>query len=310
MFDLCCNNTTLHLSRRVHVMGILNVTPDSFSDGGRFLRLDDAVRRAEEMVAEGADLIDVGGESSRPGSDPVPLDEELDRVIPVVEALAKRIPAPISVDTYKAEVARRALDAGAVLVNDISAMRFDPRMKELIAERGVPVILMHMLGTPRDMQISPSYEDVIKEISVFLRDRIAEAVSAGIARTQIVVDPGIGFGKRVADNLEIVRRLDAFHALGCPILLGPSRKSFIGKALDLPSEERLEGTAAVVALSVLRGAHLIRVHDVRQMVRVVRMVEAIERGGEEKQKSEARGQRPEVNGQKSEGGGCQLIVDR
>lgn len=310
MFDLCCNNTTLHLSRRVHVMGILNVTPDSFSDGGRFLRLDDAVRRAEEMVAEGADLIDVGGESSRPGSDPVPLDEELDRVIPVVEALAKRIPAPISVDTYKAEVARRALDAGAVLVNDISAMRFDPRMKELIAERGVPVILMHMLGTPRDMQISPSYEDVIKEISVFLRDRIAEAVSAGIARTQIVVDPGIGFGKRVADNLEIVRRLDAFHALGCPILLGPSRKSFIGKALDLPSEERLEGTAAVVALSVLRGAHLIRVHDVRQMVRVVRMVEAIERGGEEKQKSEVRGQRPEVNGQKSEGGGCQLIVDR
>ncbi len=310
MFDLCCNNTTLHLSRRVHVMGILNVTPDSFSDGGRFLRLDDAVRRAEEMVAEGADLIDVGGESSRPGSDPVPLDEELDRVIPVVEALAKRIPAPISVDTYKAEVARRALDAGAALVNDISAMRFDPRMKELIAERGVPVILMHMLGTPRDMQISPSYEDVIGEISAFLRDRIAEAVSAGIARTQIVVDPGIGFGKRVADNLEIVRRLDAFHALGCPILLGPSRKSFIGKALDLPSEERLEGTAAVVALSVLRGAHLIRVHDVRQMVRVVRMVEAIERGGEEKQKSEGRGQRSEVNGQKSEGGGCQLIVDR
>ena len=300
MFDLCCNNTTLHLSRRVHVMGILNVTPDSFSDGGRFLRLDDAVRRAEEMVAEGADLIDVGGESSRPGSDPVPLDEELDRVIPVVEALAKRIPAPISVDTYKAEVARRALDAGAALVNDISAMRFDPRMKELIAERGVPVILMHMLGTPRDMQISPSYQDVIKEISAFLRDRIAEAVSAGIARTQIVVDPGIGFGKRVADNLEIVRRLDAFHALGCPILLGPSRKSFIGKALDLPSEERLEGTAAVVALSVLRGAHLIRVHDVRQMVRVVRMVEAIERGGEEKQKSEVRGQRSTDRSQRAE----------
>ena len=286
MFDLCCNNTVLHLSRRTHVMGILNVTPDSFSDGGRFLRLDDALRRAEEMVAEGADLIDIGGESSRPGSAPVALDEELHRVIPVVEALAGRISVPLSVDTYKAEVARRALDAGAALVNDISAMRFDPAMKELIAERGVPVILMHMRGTPRDMQISPFYEDVIGEIGVFLRERIAEAVSAGIAQSSIVVDPGIGFGKRVADNLEIVRRLDAFHALGCPILLGPSRKSFIGKVLDVPSEERLEGTAAVVALSVLRGAHLIRVHDVRQMVRVARMVEAIEHGGK---KSRSRG---------------------
>ena len=292
MFDLCCNNTVLHLSRRTHVMGILNVTPDSFSDGGRFLRLDDALRRAEEMVAEGADLIDIGGESSRPGSAPVALDEELHRVIPVVEALAGRISVPLSVDTYKAEVARRALDAGAALVNDISAMRFDPAMKELIAERGVPVILMHMRGTPRDMQISPFYEDVIGEIGVFLRERIAEAVSAGIAQSSIVVDPGIGFGKRVADNLEIVRRLDAFHALGCPILLGPSRKSFIGKVLDVPSEERLEGTAAVVALSVLRGAHLIRVHDVRQMVRVARMVEAIEHGGK---KSRSRGS--EVRGQ-------------
>ncbi len=294
MFDLRCKKNTLHLTRRVHVMGILNVTPDSFSDGGRFLRLDDALRRAEEMIEEGADVIDIGGESSRPGSAPVPLAEELDRVIPVVEALARRISAPLSVDTYKAEVARRALDAGAALVNDISAMRFDPDMKKLVAERGVPVILMHMLGTPRDMQISPSYEDVIGEISTFLRERIAEAVSAGIAQSQIVVDPGIGFGKRVADNAEIVRRLDAFHALGCPILLGPSRKSFIGKVLDLPAEERLEGTAAVVALSVLRGAHLIRVHDVRQMVRVVRMVEAIERGGKEKQKSEVGGQRSEV----------------
>ncbi|MCD6335219.1 MAG: dihydropteroate synthase [Candidatus Latescibacteria bacterium] len=291
MFDLCCNNTVLHLSRRTHVMGILNVTPDSFSDGGRFLRLDDALRRAEEMVAEGADLIDIGGESSRPGSDPVALDEELDRVIPVVETLAGRVSVPLSVDTYKAEVARRALDAGAALVNDISAMRFDPAMKELIAERGVPVILMHMRGTPRDMQISPFYEDVIGEIGAFLRERIAEAVSAGIAQSSIVVDPGIGFGKRVADNLEIVRRLDAFHALGCPILLGPSRKSFIGKVLDVPSEERLEGTAAVVALSVLRGAHLIRVHDVRQMVRVARMVEAIERGGKEKHKSEVGSQK-------------------
>lgn len=289
MFDLRCNDTILHLSRRVHVMGILNVTPDSFSDGGRFLRLDDAVRRAEEMAAEGADLIDIGGESSRPGAAPLSLDEELHRVIPVIEALAERTPVPLSVDTYKAEVARQALDAGASLVNDIGAMRFDPRMKELVAERGVPVVLMHMLGTPKNMQTRPFYKDVIGEIGAFLRERIAEAVSAGIERTQIILDPGIGFGKRVEDNLEIVRRLDAFHALGCPLLLGPSRKSFIGKVLDLPVEERLEGTAAVVALSVLRGVHLIRVHDVRQMVRVVRMVEAvvasesagIERGGRE-----------------------------
>jgi len=230
------------------------------------------------MAAEGADLIDIGGESSRPGSDPIPLDEELHRVIPVVEALAERISVPLSVDTYKAEVARHALDAGASLVNDISAMRFDPAMKELVAERGVPVVLMHMLGTPKNMQAHPSYKDVIGEISVFLQERIAEAVSAGVARTQIIVDPGIGFGKRVEDNLEIVKRLDAFHTLGCPLLLGPSRKSFIGKVLDLPVEERLEGTAAVVALSVVRGVHLIRVHAVRQMVRVVRMVERIERG--------------------------------
>ena len=275
MFDLRCNDTVLHLSRRAHVMGILNVTPDSFSDGGRFLRLDDAVRQAEEMAVEGADLIDIGGESSRPGADPLSLDQELCRVIPVVEALAERIPVPLSVDTYKAEVARQALDAGASLVNDISAMRFDPRMKELVAERGIPVVLMHMLGTPQNMQTHPFYEDVIGEIGIFLRERIAEAVSAGIKRTQIIVDPGIGFGKRVEDNLEIVRRLDAFHALGCPLLSGPSRKSFIGKVLDLPVEERLEGTAAVVALSVLRGVHLIRVHDVRQMVRVIRMVEGI-----------------------------------
>jgi len=280
MFDLHCNDTILHLSRRVHVIGVLNVTPDSFSDGGRFFRLDDAVRQAEEMAAEGADLIDIGGESSRPGSDSLSLDEELHRVIPVVEALAKRISVPLSVDTYKAEVARQALDTGASLVNDISAMRFDPRMRKLVAERGVPIVLMHMLGTPKNMQAHPFYKDVIGEICAFLEERISEAVSAGIERTQIIVDPGIGFGKRVEDNLEIVRRLDAFHTLGCPLLLGPSRKSFIGKVLDLPVEERLEGTAAVVALSVLRGVHLIRVHDVGQMVRVVRMVERIECGGE------------------------------
>ncbi|MFH1006576.1 MAG: dihydropteroate synthase [Candidatus Latescibacterota bacterium] len=280
MFDLRCNDRVLPLSRRVHVMGILNVTPDSFSDGGSYLRLDDALRRAEEMVAAGADVIDIGGESSRPGSEPVAPNEELRRVIPVVEALAGRISVPISVDTCKAEVARRALDAGASLVNDISALRLDPAMKNLIAERGVPVILMHMLGTPKDMQVNPSYVDVIGEIGAFFRERVAEALSAGIDRTQIVLDPGIGFGKHVADNLEIVRRLDAFHALGYPILLGPSRKAFIGKVLDLPAEERMEGTAAVVAVSVLRGVHLVRVHDVRQIVRVVRMVEAIERGGE------------------------------
>lgn len=280
MFSIRCGDRILHLSQRVHVMGILNVTPDSFSDGGRFMALDRAVEQGERMVREGADLLDVGGESSRPGAALVPLEEEMRRVLPVINVLAKRVSIPISVDTYKAEVAQRAIDAGASLINDISALRFDPGMATVAATYGVPVVLMHMLGTPKDMQINPFYEDVIGEISAFLHERIEAAVAVGIERSQLIVDPGIGFGKRVQDNLLIIQRLHDFTALNCPILLGPSRKSFIGKALDLPVQDRLEGTAAVVALSVSRGVHIVRVHDVKEMVRVVRMTEAIERMGD------------------------------
>jgi dihydropteroate synthase len=268
-------NTELDLSRRALVMGILNITPDSFSDGGRFLDPDQAIRHAKEMAAAGADVIDVGGESTRPGADPTSLEEELGRVIPVIERLSREIPVPISIDTYKAEVARRALDAGARWVNDISALRFDPKMSDLIAESRAPVILMHMKGTPKDMQRDPDYESVVDETVSFLNERIEFAVSAGIRREQIIIDPGIGFGKRMRDNLAILAGLDRFSSLGRPILLGTSKKSFIGHVLGLPLEERLEGTAATLAIGLMKGARIFRVHDVGHAVRVIRMAEAI-----------------------------------
>ncbi len=256
-------------------MGVLNVTPDSFSDVGRFLDPAQAIRHAKEMVAAGADLIDVGGESTRPGAEPISSKEELRRVIPVVERLSQEIPVPISIDTYKADVARAALKAGACWVNDISALRFDPKMADLIAESQVPVVLMHMKGTPMDMQRDPHYESVISEIYSFLEERIEFAVSAGIQWEQIIIDPGIGFGKRTQDNLIILAGLDQFRPLGRPILLGTSRKSFIGQVLGLPAAERMEGTAATLAIGLMKGARIFRVHDVGPAVRVIRMAEAI-----------------------------------
>ena len=258
-------------------MGILNITPDSFSDGGLFLKTDEAIRRAEALAEEGADLLDIGGESSRPGADPVPVEEEIRRVIPVIERLAKRITIPISVDTVKAEVARRALAAGARIVNDISALRFDPEMAPLVAREGVPVVLMHMKGTPKNMQAHPVYGDLILEIRDFFETRIQWAERLGISRDRIVLDPGIGFGKTTEHNLEILSRLNEFGTIGQPLLIGPSRKSFIGQVLGLPVEERGEGTAAAVAVGVLNGASMVRVHDVKAMGRVVRMVEAMKR---------------------------------
>ncbi|HID95176.1 MAG TPA: dihydropteroate synthase [Candidatus Latescibacteria bacterium] len=265
----------LDLSARSYIMGVLNVTPDSFYNGGRFLKLQEAIERAEQMVEEGVDIIDIGGESSRPGAEPLPLDQEVERVIPVIESLSHRLPVPISVDTYKAGVARRALDAGAGMVNDISALRFDPDMAKVVAEYDVPVVLMHMLGTPKTMQQNPSYVDPVGEIYGFLSERIEAAEAAHIRRSNIIIDPGIGFGKRMEDNLEILRRLREFGSLGCPLLIGPSRKSFIGKVLDLPVEERLEGTAAAVAIGIANGANILRVHDVREMVRVARIADAV-----------------------------------
>lgn len=265
----------LDLSSRTHIMGILNVTPDSFSDGGKFFKFEDAVARGMKMVEEGADIIDVGGESTRPESDPVSTQEELSRVIPVISSLVGGTDAPISVDTYKADVARQALDAGAQMINDISALRFDPQMRNLVRESGVPVVLMHIKGTPKNMQKDPSYQNVIAEISQYLKESIQMARDAGIEAGKIIIDPGIGFGKRLQDNLNILKNLKEFSILGCPILIGCSRKSFIGRILGLPPEERLEGSLAALAASVINGANVVRVHDVKESKRVVGILDAV-----------------------------------
>lgn len=272
-------NMIYDLFARTYVMGILNVTPDSFYDGGRFLSITIAVDHAKKMVDEGADFIDVGGLSTRPGSEPITDEEEIERVVPVIEKLAKEISVPISIDTYRAGVARRALDAGAMLVNDISALRFDPDLAFLVAERRCPVVLMHIKGTPRDMQVDPYYDDVVAEIKSYLKERSEFAQKAGIAWEQIILDPGIGFGKRVTDNLVILKFLRVLTEPGYPVLVGVSRKSFIGKTLDLPLEERLEGSLAAAAVAICNGASILRVHDVKQTVRVARLIDAINQAG-------------------------------
>jgi dihydropteroate synthase len=250
-------------SPRPLIMGVLNVTPDSFADGSRFHRQDDALAQARALLAAGADILDIGGESTRPFADPVTLEEELRRVLPVIETMAAETSVPLSIDTYKAAVARSALDAGATIINDISAFRFDPEMAPLAAARRVPVVLMHMQGTPRDMQRRPHYDDLLGEIKAFFRERLEFAVRQGIARELLVLDPGIGFGKTWQHNLEIINHLDVFLDLGCPLLVGPSRKAFIGRILDLPAgEERDIGTLAALAVAVMRGARLVRTHNV------------------------------------------------
>jgi len=266
--------------RRVLVMGVLNVTPDSFSDGGRFAARDAAVAHAVEMAEAGADLIDVGGESTRPGSQPVPAEEQIRRVVPVIEEIARRnLPVVVSIDTTRASVAAAALDAGAGVVNDISAGRDDAAMLPSVAERGVPVVLMHMQGTPATMQLNPTYDDVVRETIDFLHERIAAAEGAGVAPHRILVDPGIGFGKTMAHNLELLRRQSEFAMLGRPVLIGTSRKGFIGRITNEPEpSRRLFGTAASVAWSVANGAAVVRVHDVAEMSKVVRMTEAIRHG--------------------------------
>lgn len=261
---------------KTQVMGILNVTPDSFSDGDRCLDPSIAVDHALRMQEDGADWIDVGGESTRPGAKPVPASEEKKRILPVIRACAKFLRTPISVDTYKAEVARAAVGEGARMVNDISALRFDRKMAATVAKLEVPVILMHMQGTPRTMQKKPVYQDVVGDILLFLRKRIEYALDHGITQDRILVDPGFGFGKTDAHNLEILRRLWEFKLLDSPILSGPSRKGTLGRLLGgLPPAERMEATAAAVTASVLNGADFVRVHDVKSMVRVVKIADAI-----------------------------------
>ncbi len=259
-------------------MGILNVTPDSFSDGGRFFNPASAIDRGVQMAEEGADIIDIGGESTRPGSEPLSIEEELRRTIPVVEALAKEIDIPLSIDSYKSEVAQRALDAGASIVNDISGLRFDSGMAKVVAEYEVPVVIMHIKGTPKDMQKNPVYEALIPEIMDYFRERIKSATERGISGDKIIIDPGIGFGKTFKYNLEILYHLDGFAMLEKPLLVGPSRKAFIGNILgDASPGERLEGTAAAVAISIMKGANIVRVHDVKEMVKVARVADAIKR---------------------------------
>lgn len=271
---------TAYDGKRSLLMGILNVTPDSFSDGGRYFNPDAAVEHAFRLVEDGADILDIGGESTRPGSDPVSAEEELARVIPVVRAVARRIPVPVSVDTSKADVAERALDAGATLVNDISALRFDARMAEVVRSRDASVVLMHMRGTPRDMQFEPRYDDVVTDILDFLRERIAFAESRGIPRGRIIADPGIGFGKTLDHNLAILRNIGRFHETGCPVLVGVSRKGMFGALTGAPAPERDWGTAAVTAWCVHRGVEIQRVHQVRAMRQVCTVAEALRVGAE------------------------------
>jgi len=278
-YSIHCRKRTLTLGKRTLLMGILNVTPDSFSDGGLFFDRDNAVSHGLKMVEEGADIIDIGGESTRPGSKPIELEEELRRVIPVIESITKEADVPISIDTYKSTVAERAVEAGAEIVNDISGLHFDPDLANVAAKGNIPLILMHIRGTPKTMQKNVHYDSLFSEILHYLKDSIQRAESAGLAPGQIIVDPGIGFGKTVEDNLLIIKNLHEFRVLGKPILLGTSRKSFIGKILNAEAEDRLEGTLSSMAIGVLNGAHIIRSHDVLQAKKALAVADAIRLAG-------------------------------
>ncbi|MEE2910999.1 MAG: dihydropteroate synthase [Candidatus Poribacteria bacterium] len=257
------------------IMGIINVTPDSFSDGGKYANVEAAVMRAKQMVADGADIIDIGGESSRPGAEPISANEECRRVVPVVQALAEQFQIPISVDTYKAEVAYEALSAGACVINDITALHGDPNMCQILADAQAGVILMHMQGVPATMQKAPTYQNVVVEVHAWLTEVASQAVDRGIDSSRIMIDPGIGFGKTLDHNLEILRHLMQFRGIGYPLLVGVSRKKFIGQILDLPVHQREEGTAATVAWSIINGANVVRVHDVAKMKQVAQVIDAI-----------------------------------
>lgn len=273
MARLHCGRHTLLLDRTL-VMGVLNVTPDSFSDGGRFLDVERAVEHGIRMAAEGADIIDVGGESSRPGSEPVSAQEELDRVAPVIERLAAAVDAPISIDSYKPATVDACLGLGASMANDIGGLR-DPEMMAAIAKHRAPAVIMHMRGEPKTMQCDVRYEDVVGEVKSYLEARVAAALEAGVA--EAIVDPGIGFGKTAEHNLQILKRLDEFKALGRPLLVGPSRKSFIGAVTGAGSGERLSGTIAAVTACVLAGVDIVRVHDVKPAKQAIAVAEAIRR---------------------------------
>lgn len=285
-FNLAWGNHRLDLDRCTCIMGVLNVTPDSFSDGGDFFTVDDAVTQGYRLFKDGADVLDIGGESTRPFSDAVSIEEEIQRVVPVIERLSRRISIPISIDTTKADVAERAIKAGASMINDISSLRFDPKMADVAVDYGVPVILMHMLGNPKTMQIEPTYDDLIGQIKAFFEKEIDLAEQKGISKSKIIIDPGIGFGKTFGHNLSLIKNLHEFKTLNVPILIGTSRKAFIRHLLkdetqkDVHPQSRIveTGTQASVAAAVLNGAHIVRVHDVASTRITVKIIDAIKNG--------------------------------
>lgn len=278
-YPIRCRKKTFTLGKQTLLMGVLNVTPDSFSDGGLFFNKEKAIAHGLKMAEEGADILDIGGESTRPGSKPLQLEEELSRVIPVIESLSKEVNIPISIDTYKSVVAQRAIEAGAEIVNDISGLHFDPNLAKVVAKEDTPLILMHIRGTPETMQKDVHYESLFSEILRYLKDSIQMAESAGVDPRQIIVDPGIGFGKTVEDNLLILKNLFELRVLGKPVLLGTSRKSFIGKILNAEIGDRLEGTLSSIAIGVLNGAQIIRSHDVLQAKKAIAVADAIRLAG-------------------------------
>lgn len=270
------NGRNFDFKNQSYVMGVLNVTEDSFYDGGRYFSKNSAVDHAKKLIEEGADFLDIGGESTKPGAGEVSAEEEIKRVVPVIESVRKESDIPISIDTTKVSVAKEAFSAGASIVNDISGLRFDPDMKFFAAEKKCPVIIMHMKGTPKTMQVNPHYDNVINEIEIFFNEQIKDAVNSGLSKDMIILDPGIGFGKRLEDNITILNKLDVFLKFKCPILIGTSRKSFIGMILQNKNpSDRLYGSLGTAALSVLKGASILRVHDVRptrEMITVIKYI--------------------------------------
>jgi len=276
--ELVVDKKKFNLDEDILIMGILNITPDSFYDGGFYFEKDEALRRIETMIKEGADIIDVGGMSTRPGSLPVSPEEEIKRIIPIIEYMRKNYDILISADTYRSGVARKAIDAGAHIINDISGLSIDPQMIKVIAERNVSVVIMHIKGTPENMQKNPEYENVMDEIYDYIEEKTSMVTDSGIKPEKIIIDPGIGFGKTLEHNLEILNKIKELEALGYPVLIGASRKSFIGNVLDLPVEERLEGSIAAAVYSVINGVNILRVHDVKETVRAVKVAKCIING--------------------------------
>ncbi len=274
-FILDVRGKILDLRERTGIMGILNITPDSFSDGGKYILPVKAVERGIQIAEEGADIIDLGAESTRPGSEAISSQEEIDRILPVIEELLNNVSIPLSVDTYKSEVAEYALKTGVHMINDISALRFNPEMVNVLKKYNVPCVLMHIKGTPKNMQDNPEYKDIIGEIKAYFEERIEFVSEKRISLKNIIIDPGLGFGKKLQDNFLLLKKLNDFKAFKLPILIGPSRKRFIGDKLNLPPDQRFEGTAAAVTAGILNGANIVRVHDVKKTVRVIKIADEI-----------------------------------